>query len=252
MRRNGANRRRACSRMSTCWHASAATARRSACRNAWPRSSSATPAARWAETLERLAGLQPQTVVREFGATLEGEDNCQHVLLHTARALRWLRDEVVRLMNAGCNEREMLAALRPPPELFEQPWMQPSYGDPTYIARDIYRSENGWWDRNATSLHPAEPGQAAAEVLAAIGDPAVVLEHARGLAARGELQLALHVIDLLALAPGDKPSVVEARRLKAEWLRARGKQVRSYVSRSLYVAAAMVLESGADDDFGIH
>lgn len=207
---------------------------------------------RWAETLERLAGLQPQTVVREFGATLEGEDNCQHVLLHTARALRWLRDEVVRLMNAGCNEREMLAALRPPPELFEQPWMQPSYGDPTYIARDIYRSENGWWDRNATSLHPAEPGQAAAEVLAAIGDPAVVLEHARGLAARGELQLALHVIDLLALAPGDKPSVVEARRLKAEWLRARGKQVRSYVSRSLYVAAAMVLESGADDDFGIH
>ncbi len=100
---------------------------------------------RWAETLERLAGLRPQTVVREFGATLEGEDTCQHVLLHTARALRWMREEVVRLMNAGCNEREMLAALRPPPDLFEQPWMRPTYGDPSYIARDIYRSENGWW-----------------------------------------------------------------------------------------------------------
>lgn len=207
---------------------------------------------RWAETLERLAGLQPQTVVREFGATLEGEDTCRDVLLHTARALRWMRDEVVRLMNAGYNEREMLAALHPPADLFEQPWMQPTYGDPTYIARDIYRSENGWWDRNATSLHPAAPQQVAAEVAAAIVDHGAVVRHAQALAARGDIQLALHVIDLLALAPGDAPHIVEARQLKAQWLRARSKQVRSYVSRSLFVAAATVLESGSDDTFGIH
>ena len=36
-------------------------------------------------------------------------------------------------------------------------------GDPSYIVRDIYRSENGWWDRNPTSLHPAAPDAAAAE-----------------------------------------------------------------------------------------
>ncbi|UBM08512.1 alkyl sulfatase dimerization domain-containing protein [Cupriavidus metallidurans] len=207
---------------------------------------------RWAETLERLASLRPETVVREFGPSLQGEDTCQHVLLHTARALRWMREEVVRLMNAGCNEREMLAALQPPPDLFEQPWMQPTYGDPTYIARDIYRSENGWWDRNATSLHPAAPQTVAAEIAAAIADHGAIVRHARGLADRGEIQLALHVIDLLAQASGDAPHVVEARQLKAEWLRARSKQVRSYVSRSLYVAAAMVLESGSDDNFGIH
>ena len=210
---------------------------------------------RWAETLERLAGLRPQTVVREFGATLEGEDICQHVLLHTARALRWMRQEVVRLMNAGCNEREMLAALRPPPDLFEQPWMRPTYGDPSYIARDIYRSENGWWDRNATTLHPAPPQQVASEIAAAIDNHGAVVRHAQALAARGDLQLALHVIDLLAQVPGDAPHVVEARQLKAEWLRARAKQVQSYVSRSLYVAAARVLEAGAtavDDNFGMH
>lgn len=207
---------------------------------------------RWAETLERLAGLRPETVVREFGATLHGEDTCQQVLLHTAAALRWMREEVVRLMNAGCNEREMLAALQPPAELFEQPWMQPTYGDPSYIARDIYRSENGWWDRNATTLHPAAPADVASEVAAAIGDHDAVIRHARALAERGDIQLALHVIDLLAQAPGDAPPLTEARRLKAEWLRARARQVRSYVSRSLYVAAAMVLESGSDDNFGIH
>ncbi|MNN93164.1 hypothetical protein D3C81_2115570 [compost metagenome] len=55
--------------------------------------------------------------------------------------------------------------------------------------------------------------------------------------------------------PGDAPHVTEARQLKAEWLRARAKQVQSYVSRSLYVAAAMVLEAGSagvEDNFGIH
>lgn len=207
---------------------------------------------RWAETLERLASLRPETVVREFGATLHGEDTCQHVLLHTAAALRWMREEVVRLMNAGCNEREMLASLQPPADLFEQPWMQPTYGDPSYIARDIYRSENGWWDRNATTLHPASPTAVASEIAAAISDHAAVVRHARALAERGDTQLALHVIDLLAQARGDSPHVQEARQLKAEWLRVRAKQVRSYVSRSLFVAAAMVLEAGSDDNFGIH
>ncbi|WP_059410417.1 alkyl sulfatase dimerization domain-containing protein [Cupriavidus basilensis] len=207
---------------------------------------------RWAETLERLAGLRPETVAREFGTTLHGEETCRQVLLHTAAALRWMRGEVVRLMNAGCNERQMLAALQPPAELFEQPCMQPTYGDPTYIARDIYRSENGWWDRNATTLHPAAPEDVASEIAAAIADHGAVVRHACALAERGDIQLALHVIDLLAQAPGDAPPVMEARQRKAQWLRARSRQVRSYVSRSLYVAAAMVLESGSDDNFGIH
>lgn len=207
---------------------------------------------RWAATLERLAFLRPLKVVREFGATLDGEDQCARVLGQTARALRWMRAEVVRLMNAGCNEREMLAALDPPADLFDQPWMRPTYGDPSYIARDIYRSENGWWDRNATSLHPAAPGDAATEIAAAVADHGALIGHAKALAGRGEVQLALHVIDVLALAPGEGESVTEARRLKAGWLRERAGQVRSYVSRSLYGAAADVLEGGVADTYGIH
>lgn len=206
---------------------------------------------RWAETLERLAALQPGTVVREFGATLEGSESCQHVLTQTARALRWLRAEVVRLMNAGCGEREVLASLELPPELFDQPWMRPTYGDPSYIARDIYRSENGWWDRNPTSLHPAPPERAAAEIVAAIADHDAVIRHAQALAERGETQLALHVIDVLATARDDTPTLAKARSLKARWLRERAGQVRSYVSRSLYTATADMIEQGNGHAFGI-
>jgi len=207
---------------------------------------------RWADTLEALAALGARKAVREFGATLEGEEQVRHVLTHTARALRWLRAEVVRLMNEGHNERGVLARIRFPDELFGVDWMKPTYGDPGYIVRDIYRSENGWWDRNPTSLHPEAPETIGRAVADAITDKRGVIAHARSLAKEGRWQLALHVIDLLATAEGDAPEIAEARSLKAEWLRERARQVPSYVSRNLYRVGADMIEQGTQARFGIH
>jgi hypothetical protein len=61
----------------------------------------------------------------------------------------------------------------------------------------------------------------------------------------GEVQLALHVIDLLALAPGGEREVVEARKLKADLLKMRAKDVPSFVSINLYLSAADRLEENA-------
>jgi glyoxylase-like metal-dependent hydrolase (beta-lactamase superfamily II) len=207
--------------------------------------------ARWATTLERLAALRPDRVVREFGPELVGEDEVQAVLLGTARALRWVRDEVVRLMNQGLGERQILEAISYPPELFDRPWMQPTYGDPDWIVRDVYRSENGWWDRNPTHLHPAATAQVSAALASAITDKQAVLEQAQALADAGRHQLALHVIDLLATLQDNSGPVRRARELKAAWLRERASQVRSYVSKSLYHGCAELLEQGRGDGFGV-
>lgn len=206
---------------------------------------------RWAATLERLMDLRPQTVVREFGKLIVGDDSVQHMLGHTAGALRWLHTEVLRLINDGKGERELLATITYPPELFDVPWMKPTYGDPSYIVRDIYRSENGWWDRNPTSLHPAAPDEAGAEVAAAITDKIALIRHAETLAASGKYQLALHVIDVLATAPGESAEVVQARQLKARWLRERAEQVSSYVSRSIYLGCAERIEQRTAAEFGL-
>ena len=207
---------------------------------------------RWADTLEAMAALRPVTAVREFGPAIAGEDEVQRVLLHTARALRWLRAEVVRLMNEGRNEQQVLTAMHYPDELFAVPWMKPTYGDPSYIVRDIYRSENGWWDRNPTTLHPEQPEAVGEAVAAAITDKAAVIASAQALADAGRWQLALHVIDLLATASGPAPEIAHARRLKAQWLRERARQVPSYVSRNLYRVGADMIEQGTQDRFGIH
>jgi uncharacterized sulfatase len=206
---------------------------------------------RWANTLDRLAGLDPVLVIREFGPQIEGREQIQLVLGRTSAALRWLRSAVVERLNLGMNVEQILADIEYPPELFEQPWMAPLYGDPDYIVRDIFRSETGWWDRNPTSLHPAPPDERGAAVLSALADRRAVIERARSLAEAGETQLALHVIDLRALAPGDDPDVAEARRCKAEWLRERAKQVSSFVSQSLYLSSANLVEDGKGDAAGI-
>ncbi|RDI12650.1 alkyl sulfatase dimerization domain-containing protein [Comamonas sp. AG1104] len=206
---------------------------------------------RWAGTLEALAALDPRIAVREFGPLIEGEAEVQKVLTHTARALRWLRAKVVSLMNQGLGEQQVLARMHYPEELFGVPWMKPTYGDPSYIVRDIYRSENGWWDRNPTTLHPEPPEAVGAAVARAITDKPAVIASAQALADAGQWQLALHVIDLLATAHGDAPELAQARALKAAWLRERAAQVASYVSRNLYKVSADMIEQGTQGRFGI-
>jgi glyoxylase-like metal-dependent hydrolase (beta-lactamase superfamily II) len=66
---------------------------------------------RWADTLERLVQLRAERLVIEFGPFVEGEDLIAERLTTTARALRWLRTEVVDRLNRGMNEREILADL---------------------------------------------------------------------------------------------------------------------------------------------
>ena len=200
---------------------------------------------RWADSLDRMTALEPQVLVTEFGPVIDDAASIRERLGKTAEALRWLRDEVVARMNRGMNEREVLADMTYPDELFSPAWMAPTYGCPDYIVRDLYREENGWWDRNPTTLHPAAPDDAASAVLSAIGDPRTVLDRARGLADAGETQLALHVIDVIAMAPGDDDVLVRARALKAELCRTRASEVRPYVSKACLRSSARLLDNGS-------
>jgi len=128
--------------------------------------------------------------------------------------------------------------------------MQSTYGDPAWIARDVYRSENGWWDRNPTNLHPSPREEADGAMAQAITDKQAVIAQASALAAQGRTQLALHVIDLLASLQCDGAEIEQARRLKARWMRQRASQTRSFISKSLFHAAAQMIEDGQRPVFG--
>lgn len=198
---------------------------------------------RWADTLDRLATYPAEMLIREFGPPLHGRDAIQEYLSSTGAALRWCHTTVVELMNQGYNSHEIVNMVEYPAEIFDKPWLADGYTSRAHVLRDVYRSQFGWWeDQNPTSLNPAHPADVAREVRAAIADPGAVISHVRALADRGEVRLALHVIDLLALGAGDDDITSEARSLKAELCRRAAELDTSYVSQSLYLNGADELE----------
>ncbi|MCH2557062.1 MAG: MBL fold metallo-hydrolase [Alcanivorax sp.] len=197
---------------------------------------------RWADTMEQLMALQPEVLIPEFGKPVEGAQAAREALNLTATALRYLRDETVKRMNQGMSEAEILHDMDYPEAIFGHPWMKPSYGMPDYIVRDIWRSENGWWDRNATQLHPAAPQAVATALREALTDPEHVLELARRKAEQGEPQLALHVLDLLSPDCLRDELGLRARALKAELLERRAEGSSSYVSAQIYRSVAARLK----------
>lgn len=201
---------------------------------------------RWVNTLEKLAALQPEIVIPSFGTIVKGRDEIQFMLSNMAEGLRYLRREVVKRINMRMTDVEIIHDMDYPAEYFEQPWSAPVYGCPDMIVRDIYRSENGWWDRNPTNLHPAHPHDAAKAVLDAISDRKAVLDKARKLMEEGQAQLALHVIDILALAPVNDEEVKEARRLKSKLLHQVSGNVPSLVSTNLYLSHADFLDKESE------
>lgn len=198
---------------------------------------------RWAESCELMASLDAKLLVQEFGPVIEGKEAVKERLMKTAESLRWFREEVVARINVGMNEREILEDMRYPEYMNELEYMKARYGAPEYIVRDIYREENGWWDRNPTTLHPEGLKAAGDAVLSAI-DPDTVIARAEALQAAGDIQLALHVIDLVANAGTESESVLKARELKATLCRQRAKTVRPYVSKALFESSARLLENG--------
>jgi len=146
---------------------------------------------------------------------------------------------------------EILHDLDYPEELFEVPWMKPLYGCADYIVRDIFRAETGWWDRNPTQLHPAHPEAVGEAILSALADPGAILQRAESLAELGETQLALHVVDLLALGSPEDTDVKRARRLKGELCMKLAEDASSFVSQSLYVSSARIIAQGANKPTGV-
>ena len=199
---------------------------------------------RWADTLDRIIELRPEVLVIEFGPFVTGEDLIHERLTTTTHALRWLRQEVVDRLNRGLNEREILADIDYPDDVFGFPWLSWAYGSPEYIVRDLVREESGWWDRNPTTLHPSPPDEVARATFDAIADPDAVIALAEAHAEDGNPQLAMHVIDLVALGPDDEPAVIQARAIKSDLCRARSKQIAPYPSKGLYKSSGIRLKQG--------
>ena len=197
----------------------------------------------WAEALEEMASVDPVAVVSGHGGVFR--EHAQEMLHTTARALRYLDDEVVRRLNEGQWQEQILAEVELPEDLATSSYLQPLYGCTAFAVRDVMRRYMGWYDGNPSMLFPSTRAEVAHEVVALAGGTGPVLDRARALAgseATADVQRALHLVDFVLFHGDDR--VDEAHALKAELLDARAGRERSFVAHNVLASAAVLEREG--------
>jgi alkyl sulfatase BDS1-like metallo-beta-lactamase superfamily hydrolase len=192
----------------------------------------------WAEALERIAAGKPRYILPGHGPVYRGEERCEEVLRETARALRFIHDEVVRRLNDGAWPVEVVEAdIQLPAELAAKPFLAPVYGCTAFIVRDVIRRYAGWWSGQPSQLFPVSRRDHARDLVAVCGREAL-LDRARSLKNSGEVKRALAMAELAIDAdPGDQESI----RLNAEILEDIARTERSFIARNLFTGVGRKL-----------
>ncbi len=196
----------------------------------------------WAQTLEAIAKLGPRYILPGHGPAYRGEQLCGEVLGETARAIRFIHDEVVRRLNAGEWPVDIIEAdISIPADLAAKPYLRPIYGCSAFVVRDVIRRYAGWWSGEPSQMFPATRKERGDDIVAICGRDAIVAK-ARALKDAGQLRRALAVAEIALNA---NPSDHEAIGLNAEILEAMAAGERSFIARNFFAGAARQLRDRA-------
>jgi alkyl sulfatase BDS1-like metallo-beta-lactamase superfamily hydrolase len=185
----------------------------------------------WADALEQMSSLHPSILVPGHGPVIRGEE-IQKICLNTARALRYLHEEVVKRLNRGEWIEQILDEVKLPEDLANEPYLAPVYGCPSFVIHGIYRRYAGWYDGNPSHLSPSKTADIAKEVVKLAGGPEALLNRAKALKEAGEIQLALHLVDFV-LNNSETASLKKAHELKADLLQAKADSEQSFIARNI-------------------
>ncbi|MBL9007595.1 MAG: MBL fold metallo-hydrolase [Myxococcales bacterium] len=189
----------------------------------------------WAHALRKMARLDVAILMPGHGPPIVGRDRVRQALDETASLLESLVEQTLRLLNQGAPLDVVLAEVRVPAELLVRPYLRPSYDDPQFIVRNLYRLYAGWWDGNPAHLKPAPEAEVAHELATLAGGAKVLAERAELLLAQGHLALAGHLIELAYRAARSDTGIGEIyQRINL----ARAEAETSLMARAIFRAAA--------------
>ncbi len=195
----------------------------------------------WAEALEAIAAKKPRHVLPGHGPAISGV-RCDEVLRETARALRFIHDEVVARLNAGRWPIDIIeGGIEIPADLAAKPYLRPIYGCVPFVVRDVIRRYAGWWSGEPSAMFPATRSERGQDLVALAGRDAM-LSRARELADAGQLKRALALAETVANA---NPADHEATALNAEILERMAAQEPSFIARNFFLGAARDLRDRA-------
>ena len=189
----------------------------------------------WAAALRDIAAAGPELLLPGHGLPISGGERVRRVLLDTAVVLEELTMMVLDLMNRGASLDDVLAEARLAGERIRRPYLAPTYDEPEFVVRNVWRLYGGWYDGIPSNLKPARYAAVASELADLAGGPGALASRAERLAGDGELAVACHLIDLAAAAEPDSAAMHGVR---AEIYWQRRAQQQSVMAAAIYESTA--------------
>ncbi len=189
----------------------------------------------WAEALRKMQALGVERLLPGHGPPILGAERVNEALGDAAALIETLVEQTLEMMNAGAKLNDILHSVELPEALLARPYLRPTYDDPLYIVRNLWRLYGGWYEGNPANLKPARD-EAVAKALAELSGGAVAIaKHAEAVASEGALDVACHLIEFAANA---EPENTAVHGIRADLYRARAKQELSLMGKGIYTAAA--------------
>lgn len=158
-------------------------------------------------------------------------------------AIQYVHDQAVRHINKGATREELVELVKLPEHLQKDPWLQEFYGTVEHSVRNVYNGYLGWFSGDATEFATPRFKRKAKLYVSAMGGRDAVLSLARQAIDAGDYGWAMEVSTHAVRAdPNDK----EARKLKAEAMRAWGYQQANIYWRNFAVSGAAELDGSMD------
>ena len=188
----------------------------------------------WAVALRAMAAKGAELLLPAHGPAIGGRERIAMVLNDTAEALETLIEQTLHLMNEGARLDDVIHGVRLPEHLANKPYLSPTYDEPEFVVRNIWRLYGGWYDGNPANLKPAREAELAREMSALAGGADVLAARAEVLAADGDFRMACHLVEMAHLAD---PESVVIHGVRSAIYKARVKAETSLMATGIYRAA---------------
>ena len=166
--------------------------------------------AEWAAAMRAMADKDVELFLPAHGLPIAGRERIKGVLTDVAEALEFLVQETVARMNEGMRLDDIVHEVKLDPSYLEKPYMQPTYDEPEFVVRNIWRLYGGWYDGNPAHLKPAKHEDLAKEIALMAGGALALAERAQVLKETNP-RLACHLAEMAVQAEPENRYAHEVR-----------------------------------------
>ncbi len=188
----------------------------------------------WAQAMRAMADRGAELFLPAHGLPIDGVARIHRVLSDVAEALEQLVRETVAMMNQGARLNDIIHSVSIAQAVLDKPYLKPTYDEPEFVVRNIWRLYGGWYDGNPANLKPARETALAKEIAALAGGANKLAERALDVAAQ-DVRVACHLAELAVLA---EPDNAHAHAIRAEVFQKRREGETSLMAKGIFGHAA--------------